>query len=59
MKNNTKLLLSLLIMIVGWLMSGFGFTTKLGHPISTICFLLGFTLTIIGIIFFIIIIKEK
>ena len=59
MKNNTKLLITLFIMIVGWLMSGFGFTTKLGHPISTICFLLGFSLIIIGIIFFIKIVKEQ
>jgi len=59
MKNNIKLLLSLLTIIIGWLMGGFGFTTKLGHPISTICFFLGLALILTGIIFFIKIVKEK
>nr|WP_315257549.1 hypothetical protein [uncultured Flavobacterium sp.] len=59
MKKHSKLLLCLLIMIIGWLMGGFGYTTKLGHPISTICFLSGPALSFIGLILFIITIKEK
>lgn len=59
MKYKTKLILFLIIIILGWILSGFGFTTKLGHPISTICFLLGFVILIIGIIFFIKSVKEK
>lgn len=59
MKSNTKLLLVVLMIIISWLMAGFGFTTKLGHPISEICFYLGLVGMFIGIIFFIITVKEK
>jgi hypothetical protein len=59
MSPNKKLLLTLLTFIVGWFLMGIGYTIKLGHPINTICFLFGLTLIIVGIIFFIIIIKEK
>ncbi|WP_310558846.1 hypothetical protein [Flavobacterium sp.] len=59
MNNKTKLLLSLLTLIFGWLLMGIGYTIKLGHPINTICFLLGFVLIIVGVVFFIKIIKEK
>lgn len=40
--------------IVGWLGLGFGFTTTLGHPISTILFLGGLALFIAGIVLFIV-----
>jgi NhaP-type Na+/H+ or K+/H+ antiporter len=59
MKNKTKLLLSLLTLIIGWLSIGISYTIKLGHPINTICFLLGFALIIVGVVFFIKIINEK
>jgi predicted RND superfamily exporter protein len=58
MKRNTRLLLSLITIVIGWLLGGFGFTTKLGHPISTISFFLGIILIIIGIIYFILTAKE-
>lgn len=59
MKTNSKLVLALLTVIFGWLMAGFGFTTKLGHPVSTICFYLGLALIPIGIILFIKFTNEK
>lgn len=59
MKRSTKLLLILLIIVFGWLIAGFGFTTKLEHPVNTICFIFGFVQIIIGIVFFIKIVKEK
>jgi hypothetical protein len=36
--------------VIGWLMIGFGYTTTIGHPTSTILFLLGIGLSIAGII---------
>lgn len=40
--------------VLGLLSGGFGFTTKLGHPISTILFVGGLSLFITGIVLFII-----
>jgi hypothetical protein len=37
-------------MFFGWLLAGFGFTTALGHPISTICFCIGLILSFLGFI---------
>lgn len=59
MKYKTTLTLSLITIIFGWILSGFGFTTKLGHPISTICFLTGLLMILFGVIFFIKTIREK
>ncbi len=59
MSKNNKILLTIGSIIFGWVMAGFGFTTKLGHPISSICFISGFILLIFGIVFMIITIKEK
>jgi hypothetical protein len=59
MSKNNKILLTIGLTIFGWFMTGFGFTTKLGHPISSICFYTGLILVIFGIIFFIITIKGK
>lgn len=42
--------LSLLIVIMGWLMIGFGYTTTLGHPVNTILFLLGIGVFMGGIV---------
>ncbi len=49
-KNNT-ILPTIGLIIFGWILAGFGFTTKLGHPISTICFILGIISMIFSIIF--------
>jgi len=51
MTKNSKVILSITSIIVGWLMCGFGFTTTIGHPLSTICLLTGIGLSISGIIF--------
>jgi len=53
-----KILLPLTVIISGWLMIGIGYTTKIGHPISTILFLGGIVSFIIGCIWFIISIKN-
>ncbi len=53
MKCKTKLTLFLITIIFGWILSGFGFTTKLGHPTSTICFLSGLLMILFGVIYFI------
>ena len=45
--------------ISGWLLGGFGYTTPLGHPISTISFLLGLAFMIGGIAFLIITFSSK
>jgi hypothetical protein len=50
MTRPIKIGISLLIVVVGWLMIGFGYTTTVGHPISTILFLSGIGLFIGGII---------
>ncbi|WP_337968077.1 hypothetical protein [uncultured Flavobacterium sp.] len=43
-------LLPICFVIIGWLLAGFGFTTPLGHPISTISFFLGLSLFFLGFI---------
>jgi hypothetical protein len=53
-KDRKYILSGGIAIILGWLSGGFGFTTKLGHPISTICFCGGMLLCFLGIIFFII-----
>jgi hypothetical protein len=40
-----------LLIIIGWLLCGFGFTTTMGHPLSTICFLSGLGFFLGGLIF--------
>lgn len=52
-KRAIKVLYSIIIVIIGIALVGFGFTTKLGHPISTISFIFGLVLAFIGFIFFI------
>lgn len=58
MNRNSRLLLSLVTIVIGWLIGGFGITTELGHPTSTFCTLFGIVLVIIGIVNFIRIVKE-
>jgi hypothetical protein len=45
-KNN--LLLAVFMIFFGWFLAGFGFTTTLGHPISTIFFCVGLGLFFLG-----------
>jgi len=54
LKKRDKILISIGVLIVGWFLSGFAFTTKFGHPISTICLIMGVVMFIFGIIFLII-----
>ena len=48
-----------MIIIIGWILDAFAFTTKIGHPISTIALLLGLGLFFGGLIYLIITIKNK
>jgi hypothetical protein len=52
-KRAVKVLLVIIFVIIGILAGGFGFTTELGHPISTICLFLGLGLVLTGFIYFI------
>ena len=54
-----KIGISILMIISGWILNAFAWTTKIGHPLSTICLLLGLGLFFGGIIFMIIIIVKK
>jgi len=49
-----KIFLSVAAIILGWLLDGFAWTTKLGHPTSTICLLLGLGLFFGGLILLIV-----
>jgi len=59
MTKNSKVMLSITSIIVGWLLCGFGYTTTIGHPFSTICFLTGIGLSIGGLIFLIVNLNRK
>jgi len=59
MTKNSKVILSISSVIVGWLLCGFGFTTTIGHPLSTICFLTGIGLSLGGLVFLIVNLKRK
>ncbi|NEU06836.1 hypothetical protein GZH53_00790 [Flavihumibacter sp. R14] len=37
----------------GWFLTGWGYSTELGHPVSTIAFLLGIALVVTGVVLFI------
>ena len=52
MKKEYKIILSIIAIFLGWLLTGFGFTAKIAHPINTICFLFGLCLSVAGIIYF-------
>lgn len=47
--RNQKILSSIGAIISGWLLDAFALTTTLGHPISTICLLLGLGLFFVGL----------
>jgi len=59
MTKNSKVILSITSIIIGWLLCGFGFTTTIGHPLSTICFLTGIGLSLGGLIFLIVTLNRK
>ena len=52
-KRAIKVLFSIGFILIGILLTGFGFTTQLGHPISTICFIIGLGLVFVGLVCFI------
>ncbi|MBQ4804540.1 hypothetical protein J8L88_16890 [Aquimarina sp. MMG015] len=58
MKRTHKILSSILLVIIGWLMIGVGFTMKMGHPVNTFLLLFGILAFIVGAIWFIICIKR-
>lgn len=53
MSKTYKIVLTVLSMLISWFLCGFGFTTKLGHPISSICFLTGIGLFFLGLVQFV------
>lgn len=52
-KRAVKVMLAISLLIIGILLIGYGFTTELGHPISTTCLLLGLGLVFLGFVYFI------
>jgi hypothetical protein len=52
--RNQKIIGSVGAIISGWLLNAFAWTTKLGHPTSTISLLLGLGLFFTGLIFLIV-----
>jgi len=52
-KRKTKIVTSVGAIILGWLINAFAWTTTIGHPVSTICLLLGLALFFAGLIFLI------
>lgn len=48
-----KVLSAISAVLIGMLMSGFGITTEMGHPTSTICLLFGLGLAFGGFIYFV------
>jgi len=59
MTKNSKVILSITSIIIGWLLCGFGFTTTIGRPLSTICFLTGIGLSLGGLLFLIVTLNRK
>ncbi|GAA4081276.1 hypothetical protein GCM10022389_29220 [Flavobacterium cheonanense] len=58
-KRAIKVLISISLIIIGILLTGLGFTTKLGHPFSTICYSLGLVIIFLGFIYFIIVVSSN
>lgn len=59
MNKNKKIIFSITLIIGGWFLCGLGYTTIVGHPISTICLLLGIGSFFAGLILLIIILQKK
>ncbi len=47
-----KKIIGIILIVLGFVLDGFAWSTKIGHPISTISLLLGIGLIIVGIILF-------
>ncbi|AKD03627.1 hypothetical protein PKOR_11445 [Pontibacter korlensis] len=45
-----KIILSLLVVALGWFFLGYGYSTLLGHPISTVLFIGGLALSLAGVV---------
>ena len=56
---NNKLKIAIISIIIGWLMIGIGYTTKIGHPTNTALFILGIICFLFGLIKFFISIKQN
>ena len=59
MKKPIRIIISILTIIIGWILNAFAFTTKMGHPTSTIALLVGLGLFFSGLTYLIITIKNK
>lgn len=60
MKKNKNLLISILMMMIGFVLNGLAWSTIIGgHPYNTICFLLGLGLSFFGLILFILSLAKK
>lgn len=59
LKRNYKILISLLIIIMSWLMIGIGYTSKYGSIINTILFLGGILFIFLGFIMFLLSVNSK
>jgi len=58
MTRTLKILLSISIIIIGWILNAFAWTTTVGHPISTVALFLGIGLFVGGIVSLIVTIKK-
>lgn len=47
------------MMIIGFALNGVAWSTDIGHPYNTICFLLGLGLNLFGLILFILSLAKK
>ena len=60
MKQNKKILISIALGIIGFILHGLAWSTIIGgHPYNTICLLLGLGLSFFGLAFFIYSLIEK
>lgn len=50
MTKKYKIILSIGAIIIGWFLNAFAWTTTIGHPISTICLMLGIGLFFSGLV---------
>jgi hypothetical protein len=48
--KGVKAILSVLTIALGWFFLGYGYGTKLGHPISTVLFFGGLVLGLAGVV---------
>jgi hypothetical protein len=58
MSRTLKIITSIITIFAGWLLTGIGYTIKIGHPTNTILILLGITCFISGCLWLIISIKS-